>query len=113
MIRSAPVLLLAALSACAGRWEQVPISDHRLQRPGARIELDVGGRRERLRVIEVSTRGVRARRSHACDSCEVLLPAATTDSVRLRCGMGAGLFALGGSAAVIALALTVIGTGLE
>ncbi len=113
MNRFAPALLLATLSACAGRWESVPITDNRLQRSGADIELAVGGRRERLRVIGVSTEGVRARRSEPCDSCEVLLPAATTDSVRLRCGMGAGLLALGGSAAAIALALTVIGTSLE
>jgi hypothetical protein len=113
MNRFGPALLIAALSACAGRWESVPITDHRLQRSGARIELAVGGRRERLRVIGVSADGVRARRSDPCDSCEVLIPAATTDSVRLRCGMGAGLIALGGSAAAIAVGLIVIGTNLE
>jgi hypothetical protein len=113
MNRFAPALMLATLSACAGRWESVPITDQRMQRSGARIELAIDGRRERLRVLEVSAEGVRARRSDPCDSCEVFLPAATTDSVRLRCGMGAGLLALGGSAAAIAVALTVIGSSLE
>jgi hypothetical protein len=43
----------------------------------------------------------------------VLLAATAADSVRLRCGMSAGLLALGGSAAAIALILGVIGTRLE
>jgi hypothetical protein len=113
MIRYPAALLLAALSACAGRWEPVPVTDHRVQRPGAAIEVVLEGRRERLSVVGASTEGIRARRSGSCDSCEVVLAAATTDSVRLRCGMGPGLLALGGSAAAIALVLTVIGTSVE
>ena len=59
MNRFAPALLLATLSACAGRWESVPITDHRLQRSGAAIELAVGGRRERLRNNRLSATAVR------------------------------------------------------
>jgi hypothetical protein len=113
MIRFSTALSLAALPACTGRWEPVTAADPRLQRPGATIEAAVQGRRERLRVIGVSAEGVRARRSQPCDRCEVLLAATPADSVRLRCGMGAGLLALGGSAAAIALMLGVIGTSLE
>jgi hypothetical protein len=113
LIRFAAALSLAALTACTGRWQPVAVTDPRLQRPGATIGVALNGRHERLRVLGVSAEGVRVRRSEPCDSCEVLLPATPADSVQLQCGMGAGLLALTGSAAAIALVLAVVGTSLE
>ena len=89
------------------------VTDPRLQRPGATIEVTREGHREKLRVIEVSTDGLRAQRSGPCDSCEVLLATTASDSVRLQCGMGAGLLALTAGAGAIGLVLMVVGTSLE
>jgi hypothetical protein len=113
LIRFAAALSLTALTACGGRWESVPVTDPRVQRPGATIEIAPEGRPQRLRVTGVSPEGVWAQRSDACDSCEVFLAATSSDSVRLKCGMGAGLLALGGSAAAIASLLVIVGTSLE